>query len=255
MAITIKKGHFSGLGHVFTAEDFGLTSVVRALAASVAVLAVKGSTLKVVDDLTFTDNSTGTPGAEVVDIPLPAASATVASGSTGAALSGLNTALGKTENALKVINQLIGQVRTVIDQPSVTVAVGAVATAGTIPAQDKTSGAGASGTSAADFASAREAIKVAKSNVYKTALAVDETLTGLGFAGLPIKLKADLATPLVVADIPTVSAAAAGGVKALLKVDADAALLGLANDIASIASVWNAQIAGVTTAKPLVVVG
>lgn len=253
MSHVIKKGHFSGNGKVFVASDEGLAAILRAVVADNAMLRVQNAI--VAEDLTeaaltFTDNSTGVAGAVVADEPLPSAGKVVASGTDGAALAALNTAFGKVENGTKVVGTLVNQVRALVGLAAISFAAGTVATAGTIPAQDKTTGAGASGTSAADFNSAFTAFQIAKQNLKTLALAVNETLVAVGLTPFEINDKGAVNPSPALLDIPTVSAAAAGGLNALLKADADAFLTASANDLATIAAKWNAQKALISSAVP-----
>lgn len=282
----IKKNHFTGLSHVFTQQPNGLSSLLRDMvvghnlmvvqhliqstgvaaldSANFAAWAAANPNLSVAG-ITFTDNSTGTPGSSVVDLPTPAAGTTIASGATGAAVAALNTALGKTENALKVIGTLVNLVRAPIGLPALTMAVGTVATPGTIPAQDLDTSTGANGTSAADRTSAVAAFKVAQFNLDNLVRGINETLVALGLTPVPaashthstpaglLFLSQEAADLAVSTDIPTVTAAAAGGLNALLKTDADAVLAALANNIATIAALWNTEKALIVAKKPSII--
>ena len=232
-SIKIRDGQFSGNGKLYSRERDGLAAILRGLAIDNARLKVEVSDVK-----SFTDNSTGAAASKLVAIPIPTA-AIDASSAGGVTTTSLNTSLGKIANAGKVISNTINEASTLLGLPSTTAASGTQATADTIPAQDKT-GTSGSGSSAASFASAVAAMKVARGNFHRLVNGVNEVLVAIGQA--PIRAAA-VSHPLdkALLAIPSVTASA-DGTKAVSKAAVDAFLAAHANNVATLAAAWNAAL-------------
>lgn len=244
MSIKLTKKYFSGSGRVFAASPDGLAAILRSLAQDVAATRMQlalAASAPAQADITFTDNSTGAAAMVIVDLPLPAAASTIAAGATGATLTALNTALGKTAAAHCILGKLVNKVRDVIGLPAITYTSAILGgTAGTVAAQDKNV-AGTNGVACADFVSASTVFAVVKQDFNTLVHAVNETLVALGLTAIPSTLDAALDQTGNIATVANITAAGAGGTDALLKSDADAFLLASANNIATIAALWNTQ--------------
>jgi len=234
MSIKVKIDQFSGSGRVYSRARDGLAAVLRGLAIDNANLKVQAAAVH-----DFTDNSTGqvvTPAALPV-LAAPAAPVNAKTNAVGATLAALNTSLGKTQNALKVLTNTVNEARPLIGLPVLVCASGVQAAADTIPAQDKTNAA-TSGNTAANFGSTVAALTVAANDLYLIAEGVNEVLVAIGVApiGLPPVPRPygqTLTTiPTVVADTDGSTAAAQADVQGFLVAAAEA--------IATIAAAWNA---------------
>lgn len=247
--IKVTMKFFSGTSKVF---DGTLAALIRGLAVDNALNHLRARiAAEAFDpaDLAFTDNSTGVAGTAVADLPIPAAPHT-ASGSTGAQLTGLNAALAVLSNGIAVVAANANLLRAEVGLPAIVYA-GTVATPGTIPAQTKTV-AGAQGTAAADFGAGFAALTAAKDRVRSLVAALDETLAAVGAGPIASGLSGSYAGGDLLA-IPAATAAAAGGVNALSKAEADAFLTAAANAVATIADLWSDALAGFED-RPLSVV-
>ena len=233
-AIKVKPDQFSGTGHVHGRGPDHLAAIVRGIAIDNANLKVQAAAVH-----DFTDNSSGqvvSPAA----LPLlaaPSAPVNAKTNAVGATLSALNTSLGKTQNALKVMVGTVNEARPLIGLPLLVCAVGAVAAADTIPAQDKTNAA-TSGNTSANFASTRAALAVAANDLYMLAEGVNEVLVAVG--ATPIALpKVSRAYGTTLVTIPTVVADTDGSTAAAQS-DVQGFLVAAAEAIATIAAAWNA---------------
>lgn len=255
MTIKIKAGHFAGTSKVFSRDNDSLAAILIGIAvaqANITVqMAVAATTLDL-GDLDFTDSSTGTAADPAVlgEAVLPSGSIT-AEDSLGAQLTGFNTALTAGQNALAVIVDTVDLLGSVVGIETPTVA-GTVAVAGTIPAQTKTL-TGVNGTSAVDFSAGRSALLGRYGQVKAVAAYVNSVLVAVGLARLDVNVTGVPAAALTALDAAT--AAAAGGVEALSKAEADAALTDIANKIATIAAHWDAAIGAYDPAVRTVVAG
>jgi hypothetical protein len=201
-------------------------------------LAIDNARMKVeiaeVADLT--DNTTGTAGASVADIPVQTAKfdATSAGGAQRAAF---NTALGKIENAGRVLTNSMNNVRARLGMTLLSAASGAQAAKDTIPAQDKTV-TEATGTSAADFTTGKAAMLAAKDNVGRLLRSLNEIMIAIGEDELASSLAGDVASDDDLVAL-TAASASSDGSSSVSKAAADAFLTAVANALASIAGRWN----------------
>lgn len=247
--IKVTKKFFSGTSKVF---DGTLAALIQGLAVDNALNHVRARiAAETFDpaDLEFTDNSTGTAGSAVADLPLPAERHT-ASGATGAQLTGLNSALTALSNGLAVVAGNVNLLRAEVGLDAIVYA-GTVATPGTIPAQTK-SVTGSQGTAAADFGASFASLSAAKDRVRSLVAYVNETLAAVGVGPIASNLSGNYEGGDLLA-IPDVTAAAAGGVNSLSKAEADAFLTAAANAVATIAALWEAAVDGFED-RPLSVV-
>jgi hypothetical protein len=235
----IGKDHFSGASNMYGSGNKSLTTAIRGLAIDLARLRIEAMTGS---DLQFTDNSTGTDGGSVVALTTPVA-AVSATGANAAAVAALNTALGKSQNALRVMGTLVNLARARLGLNPITFAGGTVATPGTIPAQDKTI-ATATGTSAADHASGIVALDVTKEKLRRLTWHMNEVLIAIGEAPIVTEIKGQPPTMLL-SVTPTVDASAATGIVALDRTQTNAFLLALANNVKSLSVKWNAAMADI----------
>jgi hypothetical protein len=230
-AIKVRADQFVGSGHLFTREPNGLAAILRGMLIDSARLKVE---VAGVHD--YTDNSTGTPAAALVAIPIPTISidGTTMGGVTAAAL---NASLVKIQNAGLVITNTINEASALLGLPANVSVFGTQAAADTIPALDKTGTAGA-GVAVSAFASAVAAFQITTSNLVRLVQGSNEVLRAIGVAPLSLRLFGRHALDLTLVAIPgTVIVAAGPG--AVAKTDVDAFLLACANNIATLAAVWN----------------
>jgi hypothetical protein len=231
MTIRVSPSHFSGHGKVFTREADGLAAIVRGLAIDHA--RIKVATANPAD---FTDNSTGVVAGEVVDLILPTA-AFDASAAGGADQAELNGAIDDAEDAMAVVAEHLNDVRALVGLTALTYA-GTVAVADTIPAMTK-SVATANGASAVEFAEGMTRLAPVKNNLRVLVRAFNETMVACGIDpnadGLTGAFDNDYDLSAV-AD----AAASADGSDSIAKTVADAFLDSLADNIASLATYWNA---------------
>lgn len=238
-AIVVKKTSFSALSKLYQTGDAGLANIIRGLAIDNARVAMAVASL-----IDFTDNSTGTAGSTVADVPA-VATIDASSLSVGTPATALNTALGKLDNAFAVVAQNVNLARTRLGLPVLTY-TGTVAVAGTIPACDKTLAA-TSGTSTATFASTKTAIDKAEANLKKLAYATNDVLNAMGLAPVTVAIAGPIPVNVTIVATGTVSASASGS-DAASDASVDAALTALVNGVAKIAAVYNAAMAQASTA-------
>jgi len=238
-AIKVRRAKFSGASKVYDVGPEGLTAIVRGLAIDNARLAVAVSAV-----IDFTDNSTGTAGSTVADIPV-IATIDSSSLSVGAPRAALNTALGVVDNAMAVVAENMNIARTRLGLPVLTY-TGTVATPGTIPAMTKTLTA-TTGALCATYASSVTAFDKAEANLKKLAYAMNEVLTAIGVTPVTIGILGNI--PVSAALVASGSTAlSADGADAASDASVDAALTALANGVAKLAAVYNAAFAGASTA-------
>lgn len=133
VATKIEKLTYSGAGKVFDQGDQGLASVLRKLAQDNARTRINLFT-------DMTDSSTGTP---VYPAVLAAQSgkdvaAFTETGTASAPKAGFDTAIGKVANAMAVVAEHLNRINGSLGLPLIVDSTGGtVATAGTIPALDK----------------------------------------------------------------------------------------------------------------------
>lgn len=231
MTIKVSKSSFSGNAFLYDTGALGLGAIIRGLAIDNARRVIESTQIG-----DFTDNSTGTAASGIVDLAaFPAVFDATSAG--GAQLAAFNTAIGKVENALAVIGGYLNRARGRLGLSQISLGVGAIATAGTIPAQDKTV-ATSNGTSALDWASGRASMLVAKQNLQKVVRAFQEVRVALGYSKLPSALTGAVSDDYALADIPT-AAASSTGASSIAKTVVDTFLTALAANIATIAAQWN----------------
>lgn len=240
MVTKIGRDSFQGLSKLYGPN--GLGAAIRGLAIDLAVTRVGSIDTA---EMTLTDSTTGTAGAGVVELVIPAVFDASAAG--GAQRTALNTALGVMENGLKAAGESVNVARAKIGLPALTFETGTVAVALTVPAQTKTVAA-AAGTSAVDYTSAVAALKVAKSNYRRLTVATNETIVALGGTAIASGLSGEHSAGVAIQDIPTIDAAAASpNSSSISATDASAFLLAAANNLATIVEAWNAAVDGVAT--------
>ena len=230
MSIRVSPAHFSGTSKVFGRDPDHLAAIVRGLAVDMTQVKIDAA-----DVGSFTDNSTGTAAATLVDLVVPTEpfDATAAG---GAQLAGFDTAMGKVENALSVLAQKLNLVRGVLGLGAIGYD-GTVAVAGTIAALDKTITA-ATGASVVSFATGSDRMASARLGLQRLVFAWNETMTG---AGMPIlaNLAGSFApVPLVIPAI-TAAEASADGADAVSKAAADAFFTAAADNVATLAAAFN----------------
>jgi len=221
-----------------TAAQFFIPPKVFDLFKGIAIDLARGKVQDAgVPDLT--DNSTGTAGSSFADLSVPSAKFDATSAG-GATLTDWNTAVTKIENAGKVLVNSFNNVRARVGLPVMSAASGTQASADTIPAQDL-SVAETSGATSLAFTSGRAAMLVAKDNISKLAMALNEILRAIGHSAVTQNLTGDMLSYSLAA-IPAASADTDGS-SAVSKAVADAFLLASANNLATIAAAWNAAMA------------
>ena len=233
-AIKVKATQFTGTSKVFSRDPDGLAAIIRGIAIDNANLKVQ---VAAVHD--FIDNSTGVATSPPVLpnlTPLVDGVVDATTLAVGANLAALNTSLGKLQNACKVMTNTLNVARSLIGLTALTCAVGTQVTVDTIPAQDKTN-ATASGTSAANFASAYTALAVGAANVYLLAEGANEVLTAIGALNVTLP-KVPRAYGQVLSAIPAVVADTTGASSAS-QADVQGWLIAVSQAIATLAATWN----------------
>ena len=241
-AAKVRISQFTGFSKVQSRESDGLAALVRGLAIDNARRVIE---VAAVADLT--DNSTGVPGAAgaaYAAVPVPAV-AIDATSAGGAQTTALNTSLGKTANALQVLTQSVNNAAARLGLPLLVNAYGTQAAANTVPAQDL-SGAGATGGSAADFASTVNALNAARANFNRVAHAMNDLSAAIGEPRLSRSALGSQPQDLVLVAIPAVVSSTAGPSAAALA-DVTAFLAALGNDIATLAQKWNFEMVQAST--------
>lgn len=251
-AIIVKKGNFTGAGNLYAAGNPGdatLDNVIRGLAVDNARLKLQVSGI-----LDFTDNSTGTAGASLVNL-VDTPALFNASSAGGASLSGLNTAIGKVKNAQKVVANALNLARTALGLVSITASEGTEAAASTIPALDKTV-TSTSGTSAVSFLSYVAAAYAMKSNQRKLLRALNEVLVANGSDKVLAAFLGSVSDDFTLLAIPAGAAGLASpNSKSVAVADANTFLTDLANNYATMAAKWNAAMTQSTVGPLHVVAG
>lgn len=187
------------------------------------------------------DNSTGTAGASLVAIPT-ADKFVYTSGSTLAPRAAFNTAIGKIDDAIAVIGTYLSVQTVKLGLGAITLnATGAVAVAGTVPAQDKslTATDGSSNT-ALLRSQANASITVHRNNLATLVRAYNQIATAIGVDTL---LDATGGKPtltsLVLSDEVTATTAAGNTADVVSDAAIDAILLAFANNIATLVAKIN----------------
>ena len=231
MPIRVSPAHFSGTSKVFGRDPDHLAAIIRGLAVDVIQMKIEAA-----DVGSFTDNSTGTTGAALVDLTVPTEpfDATEAG---GAQLAGFDTAMGKLENAMAVLAQKLNLVRAVADLDPV-IYEGTVAVAGTIAALDKTITA-ASGAGTVSFTTGSDRMAMARLGLQRLVSAWNETMTAAGMPVLANLAGAFAPSPLIIPTIPAAEASA-DGADAISKAAADAFFTAAADNVATLAADFNA---------------
>lgn len=206
-------------------------AILRSMAISLARTRIQDA-----DFADLTDNTTGTPAAAFVDVPVPSAVFN-ASSAGGVQTTAFNTSMGKVENAGAVLVQSMNEVRAAVGLPLMTYAAGTVAAADTVPAQDLTA-TSASGTSSVDYQSVKAAIAVASANIGKLMTGFNQIRAALGFDKMSVSAYKGHFTNLALADIPTVVSDADGS-DSIATAAGTAALAAIANNLATICRYWN----------------
>lgn len=228
-AIKVTQEYFGSSARLYGPN--GLGAVIRGLAIDHARIKLQ---LAAVPDLV--DNTTGVAGTKVVDVPIPSA-AFNATSVNGTQLTAFNASLVKFENAGKVLVNSISNARTRLGLAAITAATGTQVTADTIPAQDKTATAG-TGTAAVDYVTGRAAMLKAKQNLQRLVWAANEVLVAVGATPIPTSLLVATSGANLVA--LTAATASATGASSISLAAGTAFLDAIANDLAQLASKWNA---------------
>lgn len=238
-ALVVKRNSFSALSKLYSQAPDGLAQIIRGLAIDNARIAMAVASL-----IDFTDNSTGTAGSSVADVPA-VATIDASSLSVGTPATALNTALGKLDNAFAVVAQNVNLARTRLGLPTLTY-TGTVAVAGTIPACDKTLAA-TSGTSTATYASVKTAIDKAEANLKKLAYAANDVFTAMGLSPTTVAIAGPIPVNTTIVAVGTASASSTGA-DAASDATVDAALTAIVNGIAKIAADYNTAMGQASTA-------
>jgi hypothetical protein len=188
---------------------------------------------------TLTDSSTGSAGASLSPVVTPPTKG-VANGSNLSPRAAFNTAIGKTNNAVAVIGKFLNDnVLTPLGHTTVTLNDGTIATPGTIPAQDKALAATDGTSSTAMLRSeAVAAISNQRNNLATLVKAYNMAAISLGIVTLTDGVGGKADPTLTLADNVTAGTAVAttAGMDLALDTEVDAALLAMANDIATLAA-------------------
>lgn len=229
-AIKVTKDYFQGSGRIWD-RQVGLAVLLRGLAIDNARLA-----LAVASVTDFVDNSTGVAAATVVDVTPPTDVIDASASAVGSPKAGLDTALGKLDDAFAVLAENINKARTRLGLPVLTYS-GTVAVSGTVPACDKTLTA-VSGASAATKDSVNTALTRARNSLASLTYAVNEVFTAIGqtVVASAIGNHGSISTDLVDIGITTASAT---GADAASDTVVDTALTAIVANVATLASKWN----------------
>lgn len=240
-AIKVTKNHFTGASRLHGMDPNGLSAVIRGLAQDNARRAVADASVP-----DYVDSSTGTAGSSVVPLPDPA-TVNASSSALGAPKAGLDTAIGKQNAALVALAENMNKARVRLGLPAITY-TGTPATSGTIPAQDKTLTA-AQGNATATAASVNASLAAAENGIFVVARGMEEVLNAVGVKP-PVSTLTGKRSPDPVIGVIPATVASSTGSDAANNSQAVAALVAFANDVATLASVWNTtmgQSAGATT--------
>ena len=246
-AIKVTQNYFGASGRLYGSD--GLGAVIRGIAIDNARIKIMTSN---VPDLT--DNSTGVATAALVALAVP--TEFDASTADGASQAEFKVAIVKIEDAGKVLATSVTNARTILGLSAVAAASGTQAAANTIPGITQVV-VEEVGSDAVDFTSGRVAIAQAKSNLERLLRAVNEVFVAIGADPIGSDLKTQGSSGENLTAISVVKRSAVGSTSHLSKVDANAFLANMANNIATIAKAWNkimTQGAAAVTAAPLNVV-
>lgn len=143
--------------------------------------AISGATL-----LSLVDNSTGVDTAGAVPAIGTFEPFVHASGSDLAQKAAFDTAIGKTNNAVAVLKGIVNQMLTTLDlSVAISGGNGTVATAGTVPAQDKSvTGVDGASTTALERLSANQQMVVARNNIATIIKALNYVAINVGYVTL-----------------------------------------------------------------------
>lgn len=251
MTVRISLRHFIGSKKVFSREPEGLAAILRGVAADNARLRLKTLALTALTDNT-TGVSSGAPYT-VVDTAIPTA-AFNATAANGATLTVLNTAITNINNAHAVLGTALNLALSPLGLTPITgLATGVVTTANTIPALTKTVTT-SSGVAAADYATARAQMLIAKNNHQKLLRAMQLLLVGLNDTAIVSSMLGNYSQDFVL-NAPGAAVASATGASALAATDANAFLTAMANNMATLAATWNAALTDAAAGtRPLSVV-
>lgn len=217
------------------------TAFTQPMQALIMALA-HNQTRIVVDRLNVTpmvNNSTGTPAASLVAVPTQVQKGAV-SGANLASRAAFNTAIGKVNDAVAVLAAYLDPTSETMQLESFTGGNGNVVAAGTVPALDKSVGAGVdgSGGNAMLRLEANQALTRARNNVATIVRVYNAMANGIGVATLENKTLGNASDNSVIENAvlanTAIAANALAGKDLALKANMDAALLALANNIATI---------------------
>lgn len=228
-AIKVTRDYFSGTSKLFGTG--GLGEVIRGLAVDHARIKLE---IAAIGDLT--DNTTGVAALSVVDQVLPTA-VFDASAAGGATRTEFNTAIGKFEDAGKVLVNAFNDARARLGLPLLSAASGAEAAADTIPAQDKSVNT-TSGATSLNYTAGRTAMQKAKDNLHRLVRGLNDIRVAVGHEKLATALSGSLPSDYALVTIAD-AAADADGATAISKAVADTFLDSLADNLATIAASWN----------------
>lgn len=241
MTAEISNHHFFGTSKVFGKEADALTAVIRGLAIDNARNRLQAAAIAA-----LTDSTGGTASAlpyTVADVPVPT-TAFDATSLSGVQLTAFNASLGKLANARSVLADSLNKVRGRLGLSMITFTDGTVAVAGTLPAQDLTA-TGATGASAADYATCVAAMNTAKSNLHKLLRALNKLLTAIGETTVVGSLLGNYTADYVMGAVVNPVAATVGTTTPSVSLAAGTAFLaGMANAYATMAAAWNVAFVG-----------
>ena len=230
--IKVKTTQFSGTGKVFSREPNALAAIIRGLAVDLARAKVEAASVH-----DFINNSGGTPASAIAALPLPSAAidATTAGGAQAVAL---NTDLTEIQNDGLVMVNTLNEARTLLGLPALSSVSGVQAAADTIAALALVATAGV-GAAAASFSSTVAAFKVAENNLALLVDGMNDVLIALGVAPLAATPLGQQVWGTALATIPAAVAVAVGP-GAVAATAVTAFLAAYANNVATMAVMWNA---------------
>lgn len=248
MTVKVTANYFAGSARIHQKETGGLGDVVRRMLQSQArdKLAVAG-----VPDLT--DNSTGAAVASgtLADMVIPTA-AYDGTSSGAAPATAFNTAAGVVENVGAVLADALNNARVRLGLPLITWTTGTIAAANTIPAMTKALTA-TSGATAVDYATGVDRMTSLRKNVHTLARAMNEVLEAAGRVKMnlaPLGGEWDYSTPYALDAVADATAGTgdSAGETSISDTVMDAFLDAAADNVATMAYVWNARMtqAGIT---------
>lgn len=237
MGLGVKTTSFNNLASTYRKDGIGLGPVIRGILIDNARMKIE---VTQVPDLT--DNSTGVASATVSAVAMAIPTAPFdATSAGGAQLTATNAAFVKIENAGRVLVNSINNARARLGMPNMAAASGVQAAADTIPAQDK-SVATANGVSAIDYATGIAAMLQTRKNIYRLFRGMNGLFRAMGEPIMSHTLinAANFPSDLNLSAI-TAASASATGASSISKTVMDAFLDACANNIATMALVWNRQ--------------